>query len=244
MDVKVKRSRSPHVKDDRKVKVFTGPLPFEGSRMESVQVQQVRRSCSISNALQFIGCCCVDESGHRFRCNSGNRWWSLLYVFTLHFSWWRNLLLVFLQTQIKSLFQHICYCKCVNPPSGKDMVSYTRASGEGKCNPFVSKWMKMTYPPSSPHPPVPPQALRACSLQKKISDNFGGRECQKGKEKKKERKFADVWKQIKSGVALQLSLIWWRTFLNVSGASPAQWLSGSTETAQRFSRRYGQSSFD
>lgn len=42
-------SRSPHVRDEREVKVFTGLSAFEGRTVESVQVQQVFRSCSISN---------------------------------------------------------------------------------------------------------------------------------------------------------------------------------------------------
>lgn len=90
------------------------------------------------------------------------------------------------------------------------------------------------------HPPSPQSSL---ITKKKISETTLVAENAK-RGKKKGPKFADVWKQIKSGVALQLSLIWWRTFLNVSRASSAQWPSGSRETAQRFSRRYGQSSFD
>lgn len=59
LDVKVENSHSPHVKDDRKVKIFIGPPPFEGRlRMAFVWAQQVPRSCSISNVqiLNFTGC--------------------------------------------------------------------------------------------------------------------------------------------------------------------------------------------
>lgn len=57
------------------------------------------------------------------------------------------------------------------------MVSYSRASGEGKrqshCEQIDEDDLFLS-----------PLALRARSLQKDLIDNVGGRECQKGKEKR------------------------------------------------------------
>lgn len=117
----------------------------------------------------------------------------------------------------------------------KYRVSHSRASGEGNAIPLrANRWRWLISPPASP---------QSSLITKRYQRQRWWQGMPKGG-KKKGAKFADVWKQIMSGVALQLSLIWWRTFLNVSGASSAQWPSGSRETAQRFSRRYGQSSFD
>lgn len=111
----------------------------------------------------------------------------------------------------------------------KSMVLHTRANAEGKCNPRVSKYM--TYSPHSPQRSL---------ILKKIPETTVLK-------KKKENRAKVCWcvktDKVKSK-PLELSLIWSWTFLNVSGASSAQWPPGLRETAQRFSRRYGQSSFD
>lgn len=141
-----------------------------------------------------------------------------------------------LQTQIKSLFQHIHHCQV---PTfllrRRNMWSRIPepVERENAIPLWANRW-RWLISPTSPQSSLIPKKISETTL---VAEN-----AKRGK--KKGPKFADVWKQIKSGVALQLSLIWWWTFLNVSGASSAQWPPGSRETAQRFSRRYGQSSFD
>lgn len=149
LDVKVENSHSPHVKDDRKVKIFIGPPPFEGRlRMAFVWAQQVPRSCSISNVqiLNFTGCHSLVALTNldNERCSSSCRFSKTWYLFVcVHTSLFYNegICFLYLQTQIKSLFQHIWHHKCVSFPAGKEKytVSHTRASGEEKCNPIVSK---------------------------------------------------------------------------------------------------------
>lgn len=124
-----------------------------------------------------------------------------------------------LQTKIKSLFQHICHCECQSPCwEGEIYGLIHQSQWRGKMQSHSEQIDEDDLFP-------PPPTQRVGSLQKKISETTLVAENAK-RGKKKGPKFADVWKQIKSAVALQLSLIWWRTFLNVSGASSAQWPSG------------------
>lgn len=86
-----------------------------------------------------------------------------------------------LQTKIRSLFQHGCHCKCVSLPLRKRNIWFHTpepVERENTIPSWANRWRWLTPPP---HPHLP---LRAWSLQKKISDNVGGRECQKGKEKR------------------------------------------------------------
>lgn len=81
-----------------------------------------------------------------------------------------------LQSQIKSLFQHICHCMC--QPRRRNMWSLMPkpVERENAIPSWANRWRWLISHPL---------ALRARSLQKKdIRDNVGGRECQKGKEKR------------------------------------------------------------
>lgn len=216
------------------------------------RVQQAPGSCSISKALfKFIDC-------HSFvaltnldtvRCDPCCRLRKHDSVMISHLVVHTSLFIMtefascVLQTKIRSLFQHVFLLQVCQPPPLRERNIWSHTpepvERENAIPSWANRWRWLTPPP---RPPISLSELGHYKKKKRYQTTLVAENAKRGK--KKGPKFADVWKQIKSGVASQLSLIWWRTFLNVSGASSAQWPSGSGGTAQRFSRRYAQSSFD
>lgn len=83
------------------------------------------------------------------------------------------------QTQIKSFFQHICQCKC-QPPHWEGEIcgliqqSQWREKMQSHCEQIDEDDLFL----------LPPLSPQSSLITKDIRDNVGGRECQKGKEKR------------------------------------------------------------
>lgn len=216
LDMVVKRTHSPYVREDGGVKVFTVP-PLRGSGVES---EPVCRSRSIlrSSLSAIVASTNMNTVG-------SNRAISLnpSFMFIPQYK-------TFPVTNMSAL-------------NLKGMLSW--ASGEGEMQSFCEQADEDDLAIPSHHSPLKPSG--ACSFQKEKKKDIWQlwwQRTPKGEEGVVGGvwKFADVWKQIKSGVALQLSS---NLMVDLSKCiwsfQPAR---RSVRLHTRFCRRYGQSSFD
>lgn len=157
------------------------------------RVQQAPGSCSISKALfKFIDC-------HSFvaltnldtvRCDPCCRLRKHDSVMISHLVVHTSLFIMtefascVLQTKIRSLFQHVFLLQVCQPPPlrKRNIWSHTPepVERENAIPSWANRWRWLTPPP---RPPISLSELGHYK-KKKISDNVGGRECQKGKEKR------------------------------------------------------------